>query len=154
RKPIMTPRSRWFGLAPAALLSLFLPASLRADEKEARQPLRVLLFASAATREYQFLTRHLQREEQAGRLELVLCLQSLAGGETKGQPDNLDAFPSVLRPEKPEDKKQRDAALSTYHVVIALDPDWTKLTAAQTGTLRQWVEAGGGLIYVAGPVHT
>ena len=42
-----------------------------------------------------------------------------------------------------------------YDVIVAFDPDWTQLDAQQVDLLEQWVaEEAGGLIVVAGPVHT
>jgi hypothetical protein len=170
----MSPRFHCVGLVLAAALS-FAPSALRAEEKQPQAKetrRRVLLFAEVpASREYQFLLRHLQREEQAGRIEVVQCVQSMAGRpqpkpegqvdpkRVEGQPPPivdryLDAFPSVLRAEKPEDKKELYAALASYDLVIVIDPDWTKLTAKQTGLLKEWVEGGGGLIFVAGPLYT
>ena len=38
---------------------------------------------------------------------------------------------------------------------MAFDPDWTQLDAQQVDMLEQWVaEEAGGMIVVAGPVHT
>jgi hypothetical protein len=42
-----------------------------------------------------------------------------------------------------------------YDCVVAFDPDWTQLTASQIELLDEWVaEQAGGLIVIAGPVHT
>src|SRR5262249_6500260 len=44
--------------------------------------------------------------------------------------------------------------LAAFDVVVALDPDWSKLSAEQCAALKKWVEKGGGLVFVAGPLHT
>jgi hypothetical protein len=134
----MTPRSCRYGLALAVLLSLRLSAPLPAEEKK-EPPKRVLVFTATGTREYQFLLRHLLSEEKAGRIELSLCLQSLSG---KGDQQSdvpparfLDAFPETLRAAEEGDKKALYATLASYDLVIALDPDWTKLTPKQSSVL-------------------
>jgi hypothetical protein len=45
--------------------------------------------------------------------------------------------------------------LFEYDAIVAFDPDWTQLDAQQVELLEQWVaEEAGGMIVVAGPVHT
>jgi hypothetical protein len=42
-----------------------------------------------------------------------------------------------------------------YDAIVAFDPDWELLTSDQVDLLEQWVaEQAGGLIAVAGPIHT
>lgn len=120
--------------------------------------LSVLLFASAATREYQFVRSLLVRE--AEKFEFSIVLQSAQNGTVQDiDPKRLlDRFPTVLR--------ARDADpnnLGNYDVVVAFDPDWRYLLAKEDSIgressqelLRRWVqEQGGGLVTIAGPVNT
>jgi hypothetical protein len=130
------------GMLLAGALALTPP--LRADERpkeEPRKPLRALLFADAATRELQFLRAQLLRDEAQKAAEVWQYLQSaqgqadpnLAGGRS------LKAFP---------------AELSAFDVIVAFDPDWSELTAENAAALKKWIDGGGGLIVVAGPVNT
>lgn len=120
--------------------------------------LSVLLFASAATREYQFVRNLLSRESD--KFEFSICLQSMQNGTVQDiDPKRLlDRFPSELRAHD-EDPKN----LGNYDVVVAFDPDWRYLLAKEDSSnkessqelLRRWVqEQGGGLITIAGPVNT
>lgn len=120
--------------------------------------LSVLLFASAATRDYQFVRNLLARE--ADKFEFSICLQSMQNGTVQDiDPKRLlDRFPTELRAHD-EDPKN----LGNYDVIVAFDPDWRYLLAKDDSggressqeLLRRWVqEQGGGLVTVAGPVHT
>lgn len=126
------------------------------------RPLRVLLFAGGATREYQTLRTLLVREVQQNRAELSVCLQSEAAREGHAVQDvpperMLTKFPTRLDLEaaataKPEDKYYN---LNEYDLIVAFDPDWSELSADQVKNLQSWVDnLGGGLILVAGPIHT
>lgn len=111
------------------------------------RPLRVLLFASSPTREYQFLRSLLVRESDGKRVELSILLQPPPGSEPRaGSVQDVPAERMLTAfPER----------LQSYDVVVAFDPDWTRLSAAESAALKEWVEsAGGGLILVAGPVNT
>ena len=139
-----------------AMLSLSLPMilSLGADaapaprkEKPAR-PVRVLLFASSATREYQFLRSLLVRESEAKHAVLAIHLQAPPGrekprsGVIQDVPKErlLDSFPTKL---------------DAYDVLVAFDPDWTRLSEEARTALQQWVrKKGGGLVLIAGPINT
>ena len=126
------------------------------------KPLRVLLFASGPSREYLTLQTLLDRETRQNRAELSICLQSEGGKEGTGvqsvPPERLLArFPTRLdttnkATDKPEDKYYN---LNEYDLIIAFDPDWSELSDDQITNLQTWVDnLGGGLIYVAGPIHT
>jgi hypothetical protein len=132
------------------------PLPADAPRPRAEKPPRVLVFAAAPTPEYLFLVGHLLGEEKKGRADVTLCLQTPAdkGGPQADVPDDrfLDGFPETLKAAKPEGK-ERDAALSAYDLIVAVDPDWSRLTAEQTALLGRWVEDGGGLIFVAGKAH-
>ena len=50
---------------------------------------------------------------------------------------------------------ERFMSLSDYDVIIAFDPDWTRLAPSQRKLLQKWVEENsGGIIFVAGPVYS
>lgn len=109
---------------------------------------KILLFAAAATREYQFLRNQLQRlvrSDGTKDKEFVvdILLQTGSDGISQDSSEILEDFPDT-----PE-------AMFDYDCVIAFDPDWRRLTLAQTTLLKQWVEEkAGGLIVVAGRMHT
>jgi hypothetical protein len=122
-----------------------------------KKPLRVLLFASAPTRDYQFLRTLLVREKE--KVELSIHLQ-LPPGRTERRvgvvqdvdPERLlSDFPTRLEAGGQEDKLY---ALDEYDVVVAFDPDWTKLSEKQLKMLETWVDKGGGLIVLGGPINT
>ncbi|HVS34085.1 MAG TPA: hypothetical protein VMS17_00790 [Gemmataceae bacterium] len=124
----------------------------------ADKPVRVLLFADAATHEYQFVQGLLVRDQAKGGVDVSAFLQPPVG---RDKPDEgvrqdaklLDKFPDLL-----EDKRLEGTvnsyALSSYDVIVAFDPDWLRLSEDQAKLLKQWVEKGGGLVVVAGPVNT
>jgi hypothetical protein len=121
-----------------------------------KRALRVLLFAGSATREYQFLRSILYREMNEKRMEMCICNQSTSREDHIDQdvePDRLlSDFPNKLGPNDPG---QRFMSLNDYDVIVAFDPDWTKLTKSQLGNLEKWVgEHAGGIIFVAGPIFS
>ncbi len=132
-----------------------------ADLRVIKRPLRVLLFASAPTRDYQFVRTLLVREAEKKRAELTIHLQ-LPPGRTERRtgvvqdvpPDRLlPVFPDRLdaASDKPDEKL---LDLAEYDVIIAFDPDWTQLSDAQIKLLEKWVDKGGGLIVTGGPINT
>jgi hypothetical protein len=147
----------------AVLLTALLfapPAWAVSDVKEKprrRGPLRVLLFAGGPSREYQFVRRLLAREVKAKRLEVGVFLQGNTEEEinlktNRPQEWVLNHFPNRRTSAKPAD---RPYTLATYDVVIAFDPDWKALKDAEVKLLAAWVKGQmGGLVLVAGPVHT
>lgn len=101
---------------------------------------KVLLIASGATRDYRFLRNQLKRDRHA---TVDVWLQLSPPGISQDADTVLDGFPSTKE------------ELFKYDVIVAFDPDWTQLDAQQVDLLEQWVaEEAGGLIVVAGPVHT
>ncbi|HEX6963470.1 MAG TPA: VWA domain-containing protein, partial [Lacipirellula sp.] len=101
---------------------------------------KVLLVASGATRDYRFLRNQLQRDRHA---EVDVLLQMSPPGISQDANKILAAFPSTKE------------ELFEYDCIVAFDPDWTQLDATQVDMLEQWVaEEAGGMIVVAGPVHT
>ncbi len=131
------------------------PAPLRV----VKRPLRVLLFASSATRDYQFLRSMLVREMDKKRAELSIYLQlppgvtERRGGVVQDVPPErlLGQFPTRL---ESSDKDEQLYALDQYDVIVAFDPDWTQLSDSQLKMVGRWVENGGGLIAVGGPINT
>jgi hypothetical protein len=131
------------------------PSILRVVKK----PLRVLVFTSAATRDYQFLRSLLVREMDKKRAEVSIYLQlppgvtERRGGIVQDVPPErlLGSFPTRLEAGDKDDKLD---ALDQYDVIVAFDPDWTQLSAAQLKMVEKWVGNGGGLIAVGGPINT
>jgi hypothetical protein len=134
---------------------------IKPAEKVAR-PVRVLLWSGAASREHQLLTSLLAREAEARRVELSVCLQPPPGkAERKraveGVPParSLTRFPDELSAEVPADPAGRAFDLASYEVVVAVDPDWSRLSEDQAKKLGRWVQKnGGGLVVVAGALNT
>jgi hypothetical protein len=63
----------------------------------------------------------------------------------------LGAFPNKL---EAADKEDPLYALDNYDVIVAFDPDWTQLSDTQLKNVEKWVEKGGGLVAVGGPINT
>lgn len=101
---------------------------------------RVLLFAGGPSREYQFLRNQLRRDKE---VLVDVRLQSGSEGISQDANDILAALPDQA------------AELFEYDCIVAFDPDWRELDANRQNLLERWVaEQAGGLIVVAGPVHT
>jgi RNA polymerase sigma factor (sigma-70 family) len=134
------------------------PATVPPAKKPDQLP-RVLLFAGGPTRDYQFTRTFLVRESDQKRGELTIYLQT---GATVGivqdvPPDRmLKRFPTRFdQPKENDTDESRQENLFQYNLIVAFDPDWTKLTADQAKLLAKWARAEGhGLIVIAGPVNT
>ncbi len=101
---------------------------------------RVLLFASGPMRDYQYLRNQLFRDRS---MTVDVLLQTAQPGISQESNEILDQFPSTA-----EDLYQ-------YDCIVGFDPDWTELDATQVELLEKWIsEEAGGLIAVAGPIHT
>lgn len=101
---------------------------------------RVLLFASGPMRDYQFLRNQLYRD---ATMVTDVYLQTAQPGISQDSNKILDHFPSTAE------------ELYQYDCIVAFDPDWTKLDAAQVELVEKWVsEEAGGMIAVAGPIET
>ncbi len=101
---------------------------------------KVLIVAGGPMREYRFLRTLLYRDRST---TIDVLLQSARPGVSQEADKLLDDFP-ITREEMFE-----------YDCVIAFDPDWQDLALDQINLLETWVaEQGGGLIVVAGQVHT
>ncbi len=62
----------------------------------------------------------------------------------------LSRFPDTLGP-----AKEKYMSLNDYDVIVAFDADWTALDVGQLKMVKDWVGThAGGIIFVAGPVHT
>jgi hypothetical protein len=133
--------------------------SERVDLRVIKKPIRVLLFAASANKDYQFLRSLLVREHDKKRMDLTIHLQLPPGveGFKEGKEGRVqDVEPERLLPDFPttfEAKSNRDD-LSWYDVIVAFDPDWNRLTRDQTRNLRKWSARGGGLVMVAGYINT
>ncbi|MFN0052350.1 MAG: VWA domain-containing protein, partial [Planctomycetales bacterium] len=101
---------------------------------------RVLLFAGAANREYQFLRNVLYRDKET---TVDVLLQTGSPGISQEADELLFEFPRIAD------------ELFAYDALFAFDPDWSKLDDGQIELLERWVaDKAGGLVLVAGPVHT
>lgn len=110
-----------------------------ADVEVVDRRTRVLLFAGGPGRDYQFLRNQLFRDKSA---TVDVLLQTGKSGMSQDATKILDQFPSTRE------------ELYAYDCIVAFDPDWQALSAAQIDLLDRWVgEQGGGLIVVAGPVN-
>jgi hypothetical protein len=134
---------------------------------------RVLLFSSGPSRDYQFARVLLAREVEAQRATLSVYLQSSKNLDDVHQdvdgnrllnsfPNKLEA-PKDLPPIKGKDGKEvkQTQAKSTdpmnlmsYDVIISFDSDWRSVPAEQKALFHEWVRKGGGVIFVSGPQHT
>src|SRR5262249_26896849 len=100
----------------------------------------------------------LVREMDQRRAEVSIFLQLARPEVVQDVPGErlLQRFPHNFRAEddpneKPEEKYDN---LAQYDVIVAFDPNWTELTPEDLTRLERWVEDGGGLVVVGGPVHT
>ena len=129
------------------------PVKVQVQER----PLRVLLFAGGATREYQFLRTVIYRETIEKRMEMSILLQS---GKDIDIDQDVDVERMLLEfPAKigPNDPGQKFMSLSDYDVIIAFDPDWSKLLPKlNSPPCASWVgtHARRRRLQMAGPVFT
>ena len=101
---------------------------------------RVLLVAGGPTRDYQFLRNQLFRDPT---MSVDVLLQTAQPGMSQDADQILDHFPETRE------------ELYPYDCIVAFDPDWKQLDAAQIALLQSWVaDEAGGMIVVAGPIYT
>jgi Mg-chelatase subunit ChlD len=106
--------------------------------------LHVLVVASGPMREYRFLHTMLNRHSS---IDVDIWLQTVSPS-TVGQVSQeskrlLVEFPKTA------------AELFDYDVIVAFDPDWSRVSVEGRKFLMNWVsEHGGGLILVAGDIYT
>src|SRR5262249_60630616 len=106
------------------------------------------------------------REKDQKRCELSVYVQNIAAEGTEAARDVQDVeperrlirFPNMLlvgTAAAEVSPKEKYYNLDQYDVIIAFDPDWSKLLPEQFDLLRNWVSRqAGGLIIVGGPIHT
>lgn len=163
-KPPELEEGEWKFIArvPKDKREVFLPKehlSRVARVQVVKKPLRVLLFAGGPTHDYQFVRSMFVREVDQHRAELSVCLQLQRPGVVQDVPPDrlLKRFPDRLESEDSPTEKAEDryANLAYYDVIIAFDPDWSKLDSEELTALTHWVSRqAGGLIIVASPVNT
>src|SRR5262249_40793642 len=128
-----------------------------------KRPVHVLLFASAATHDFQFLNAMMLREKDKQRAELSVYVQPPAGKDPKEWLESvvfgvekdrlLSKFPDKY--DAPDPKSvEKFYDLKEYDVIVAFDPDWSRLSPEQLQLLGKWVQKGGGLIMLGGPINT
>lgn len=106
--------------------------------------LRVLLVAGGPMREYHFLRNMLFRHKAVKLDVLLQTVDAKIAGKVSQESDKLlTEFPET------------EADLFEYDVIVAFDPKWSALSPTSVELLSRWVfEHGGGLMLVAGDVHT
>jgi hypothetical protein len=104
---------------------------------------KVLVIAGGPMRDYQFVRNLLFRDKS---IDLHVLLQTAAEGTSQESAQLLGSFPDTRE------------ALFEYDVIVAFDPDWEKIRGTDGQALEmlaEWVFAqAGGLVFVAGDVHT
>ncbi len=108
--------------------------------KVVRQQIRVLLIAGSSSPEVQFLRNALLRDTA---LEFACWLQSAGEGY-----EQMGTRPIRRLPLNRQELEQYDVLILFDPDMRALGPTWSDLISQFVGT------SGGGLIYVAGEVHT
>ena len=100
---------------------------------------RILLFASAPTRDYQFFCAQIHRDQT---MSVDVYLPWAQAGISQNADKILDKFPSSR------------SEMAEYDVLVAFDPNWRELSPEQIDVLEFWIaRQGGGLILIAGPIH-
>lgn len=106
--------------------------------------MQVLVMSSGPMRDYQFVRNSLFRHSG---IDSDVWLQSMseenAGMVSQESRKLLTQFPRT------------EAELFDYDVIVAFDPDWSRLSVEQHTFLNRWVsEHAGGLVVVAGELYT
>src|SRR4029077_1557316 len=119
--------------------------------------------ASGPSHDYQFLNVLLIREVEKKRAEQTIYLQlppgktsaERRGGIVQGVPPErlLEHFPNRLD-EPSDDPKEKLYDLTEYDVIVAFAPDWSQLSDVELKKLQAWVDQGGSLIVLGGPINT
>jgi hypothetical protein len=108
--------------------------------KVVRQQIRVLLIAGSPSPEVQFLRNSLMRDTG---IEFASWLQSAGAGYEQLGTRPLQRLPSTRQ------------ELEQFDVLILCDPDMQALGPAWSDLISQFVgTSGGGLVFVAGEMHT
>ena len=126
-------------------------AEMTLDDNERRRTIevtdrkmKILVISSGPMRDYQFVRNTLFRHSG---VESDVWLQSVTdenvGFVSQEAKKLLTKFPAT------------EAELFEYDVLVAFDPDWSRLSAEQQTFLNRWVsEHAGGLVVVAGEIFT
>jgi hypothetical protein len=106
--------------------------------------MKVLLISSGPMRDYQFVRNALFRHSG---IESDVWLQSVTDENVSFVSQEaktlLTKFPTT------------EAELFAYDVIVAFDPDWSRLSTEQQTFLNRWVaEHSGGLVIIAGEIYT
>lgn len=106
--------------------------------------MRLLIISSGPMRDYQFVRNTMYRHSG---VESDVWLQTVTlenvGMVSQESRKLLTEFPKT------------EAELFEYDVIVAFDPDWSRLSAEQQTFLNRWVsEHSGGLVIVAGEIYT
>jgi hypothetical protein len=106
--------------------------------------MHVLIVASGPMRDYRFLHTMLNRHSS---IDVDIWLQTVSpssvGQVSQESKRLLVEFPKTA------------AELFDYDVIVAFDPDWSRIPVEGRKFLAKWVgEHGGGLILVAGDIYT
>ncbi len=106
--------------------------------------MKVLIISSGPMRDYQFVRNTLFRHSG---VESDVWLQSVTdenlGFVSQEAKKLLTKFPAS------------EAELFEYDVIVAFDPDWSRVSSEQQTFLNRWVsEHAGGLVVVAGEIFT
>ncbi len=100
---------------------------------------RILLFASAPTRDYQFLSVQIFRDKS---MTADAFLPWALPGISQYVEKILPQFPSTA------------VEMSDYDLLVAFDPDWTLLSNEQIRVLEHWIaRQGGGLLIFSGAIQ-
>ena len=106
--------------------------------------LHVLVVASGPMRDYRFLHTMLNRHSS---IDVDVWLQTVSAA-TAGQVSQESKHLLVEFP-------KTAAELFDYDVIVAFDPDWSRIPPDSRKYLMNWVsDHGGGLILVAGDIYT
>lgn len=104
------------------------------------RPLKALIIAGGPMREYSFARVVLNRNRS---MAVDVWLQTGEPGISQDANQLLFKFP--------ESREE----LFTYDVLLAFDPDWSKVSAEQQKWMEEWVaNEGGGIMFIASDVHT
>src|SRR5262249_51860398 len=113
-----------------------------------------------------FLRELLIRETQKDLARLTIVLQPNNPdakehplGTVQGVSEKrfLVNLPESFDPEKADcnsDAPEMVNNLASYDVMIAIDADWRRLSAATVKNVAKWIDNGGGLVVLGGPNYT
>jgi hypothetical protein len=104
------------------------------------RPLKVLMIAGGPMREYVFSRNVLHRNRG---MSVDVWLQTGEAGISQDANQLLFKFPEARE------------ELFAYDILLAFDPDWSKVTPEQQKWIEEWVsDEGGGIMFVVSDVFT